>query len=136
MGNGKFAVLLAICISVGVAAWPAVTQKSTSHGVTVAVTPGNLDADASVWDFAVSFRSDGRKLADQLMEDAVLVAGSRRAKPLWWDGEGPGGTQRAGVLKFIAMKPRPTELELHIQRPGEPGPRVFHFAFGEWYAVN
>ena len=59
MGNGRFAAVLAVLISVGVAAWPSVTQKSVVHGVTVAVTPGNLDEDSSVWDFAVALDAPG-----------------------------------------------------------------------------
>ena len=39
MGNGRFAAMLAVLISLGVAAWPSVTQKSVAQGVTVAVTP-------------------------------------------------------------------------------------------------
>ncbi|MCC2634417.1 MAG: hypothetical protein K0S48_2303, partial [Ramlibacter sp.] len=55
MGNLKFAAVLALLISVGVAAWPNVTQKSVVQGVTVAVTPGNVAADSGMWDFAVAF---------------------------------------------------------------------------------
>ena len=55
MGHVRFAAILAVLISVGVAAWPSVTQKSVVQGVTVAVTPGNLDEDSSIWDFAVAF---------------------------------------------------------------------------------
>lgn len=135
MGNGKFAAILAVLISVGVAAWPSVTQKTVVHGVTVAVTAGNVDEDSSVWDFAVSFDARGKKrLEDEVMENFVLVGDGRRMKPLAWEGEKAGGSHRAGVLKFIAMKPRPKQLELQLTRPGEAKPRVFRFVFGEWSA--
>ena len=55
-------------------------------------------------------------------------------KPLAWEGEKAGGTHRAGVLKFIAMKPRPKQLELQLTRPSEGKPRVFRFVFGDWSA--
>ena len=134
MGNVRFAAILAVLISVGVAAWPSATQKSVAHGVTVAVTPGNLEADASVWDFAVAFESRRRPLDDEIMESAVLVGDGRSMKPLAWEGARAGGHHRAGVLKFIAIQPRPKEMELQITRPGEAKPRVFRFVFGEWSA--
>ena len=134
MGNGRFAAILAVLISVGVAAWPSVTQKSVVQGVTVAVTPGNLDEGSSVWDFAVAFDSQGKRLDDQIMDSVVLVGDGRRIKPLAWEGEAKGGRHRAGVLKFVAMKPRPKELQLQMVRPGESKPRVFRFTFGDWSA--
>ena len=134
MGNGKFALILAVLISVGVAAWPSVTQKSVVQGVTVAVTPGNLGEDASIWDFAVAFDSQGRRLDDEVLDSVVLLADGRRVKPLAWEGEKAGGKHRAGVLKFIAIQPRPKELQLQMTRNGEAKPRVFRFVFGDWSA--
>jgi len=134
MGNGRFAAILAVLISVGVAAWPSVTQKSVAQGVTVAVTPGTLDEDASIWDFAVAFDSQHKRLDDEIMDSVVLLGDGRRVKPLAWEGEAVGGRHRAGVLKFIAIKPRPKELQLQLQRPGEAKPRVFRFVFGDWSA--
>lgn len=130
MGNGKFAIILAILISVGVAAWPSVTQKTVAHGVTVAVTPGNLDEDTSIWDFAVAFDGHGKRLDDAVLDDFVLVGDGQRIKPLAWEGEGDRVSHRAGVLKFVAMHPRPKELELRMIRRGEPKPRVYRFVSG------
>ncbi|WP_332824770.1 hypothetical protein [Ramlibacter sp.] len=134
MGNLKFAAVLALLISVGVAAWPHVTQKSVVQGVTVAVTPGNVAADSGMWDFAVAFSSNGRRLDDEVMENFVLVGDGRSMKPLAWEGEKAGGTHRVGVLKFIAIQPRPKDLELRLVRPSEAKPRVFRFSFGDWAA--
>jgi hypothetical protein len=134
MGNGRFAAVLAVLISVGVAAWPSVTQKSVVQGVTVAVTPGNVDEDSRMWDFAVSFHGQGKRLDDEVMEDFVLVGNGHQVKPLAWEGDGARSTHRAGVLKFIAIHPRPKELQLQLVRKGEAKPRVFRFAFGDWSA--
>ena len=134
MGNGRFAAILAVLISVGVAAWPSVTQKSVVQGVTVAVTPGNLGEGSGMWDFAVAFSSAGKRLDDRVMESFVLVGDGRVVKPLEWEGEKAGGTHRVGVLKFIAIHPRPKELELRLARPAEAKPRVFRFTFGDWSA--
>ena len=86
------------------------------QGVTVAVTPGNLDEDSSVWDFAVAFDSQGKRLDDQILDSVVLVGDGRRIKPLAWEGEAAGGKHRAGVLKFIAIQPRPKEMQLQMTR--------------------
>jgi hypothetical protein len=134
MGNGRFAAILAVLISVGVAAWPSVTQKSVLHGVTVAVTPGNLGEDSSIWDFAVAFDSQGKRLDDEVLDNVVLLGDGHRLKPLAWEGEKAGGKHRAGVLKFIAIQPRPKELQLQMTRSGEAKPRVFRFVFGDWSA--
>lgn len=136
--EAKFALFLLVLFSLAVGAWPSATQKSTVRGVTVAVTAGNLGEDAGMWDFAVAFHSDGRPLQDEMLENVVLVADGHRAKPIAWEGEGPKarGTHRAGVLKFIALRPRPKIIELHMQRASEPRPRVFRWEFGDWVALN
>jgi hypothetical protein len=134
MNNGRFAAILGVLITVGVAAWPSSTQKSVVRGVTVAVTPGNLAQDSGIWDFALSIDGGRQRLDDELMEDAVLVGDGQRMKPLAWEGDRAGGTHRAGVLKFIALKPRPKEIQLQLTRPGEATPRVFTFVFGDWSA--
>lgn len=137
MGNARFAAILAVLISFGVAAWPSVTQKSVVQGVTVAVTPGNLEPDSSIWDFAVAYDAQGaRGLAgDEPLDNFVLVGeDGRRMKPLAWEGDRSGARHRAGVLKFIAIQPRPKEMQLELRRPGEAKPRVFRFGFGDWSA--
>ena len=134
MGNARFAAILAVLISLGVAAWPSATQKSVVQGVTVAVTAGNLDESASIWDFAVAFDGRGRRMDDRVMEDFVLVGDGQIVKPLGWEGQGAAVGHRAGVLKFIAIRPRPKELELRLARRGEAKPRVFRFGFGDWSA--
>lgn len=136
MGNGRFAAILAVLISVGVAAWPAVTQKTVVQGITVAVTPGNLSPEASVWDFAVSYDAQGGRglKGDEPLDQFVLVGGGHRIKPLAWEGDKSGARHRAGVLKFIAIQPRPKDMQLELLRPGEKAPRVYRFGFGDWSA--
>ena len=136
MGNGKFAAILAVLISVGVAAWPSVTQKTVVQGITVSVTPGTLDPGNGIWDFAVSYHAAGvRQLkGDEPLDNFVLVGDGRRMKPLAWEGDKDGAKHRAGVLKFIAIQPRPKEMELQLLRPGEKKPRIFRFGFGDWSA--
>jgi hypothetical protein len=131
MGRRFFILLLAALASMGVAAL-VVTQKSSVAGVTVAVTAGNLSPEATVWDFAVVLRTTGRKpLTDDLLKSAVLIDPyGRTYKPLAWEGETRPGDHRAGVLKFIAIDPRPHSVELRIVRPGEKKARSFSWLLG------
>jgi hypothetical protein len=134
-GRARFALFLALAVSLAVSAWPSATQKSVANGVTVSVTAGELGDDMRIWEFAMSFHSNGPALDDHLMDNATLIADGKRIKPLWWEGEGATQTHhRTGVLKFIAMRPRPKRLELQLQRDGEARPRVFKWEFGDWVA--
>lgn len=104
------------------------TQRNSGNGVTIAVTPGNLSANAEVWDFAVVLDTHSQDLSDDLVESAVLLDGKgRERRPLAWEGAGPGGHHRKGILKFGALVPRPQAVELRISRQGEPRPRAFRW---------
>ena len=109
-----------------------VTQKSSMGGVVVAVTAGNLAPEATVWDFAIVMRSSrGRELTDDLLTSAVLVdPQGREYKALIWENGAAEPYHRAGVLKFIAIDPRPDSVELRIARPGEARPRSFSWLLG------
>lgn len=130
MGRRIFSFILVAFIALGASAL-VVTQKSSVNGVVVAVTAGNLGPDASVWDFAVVLRSSDRSLSDDLVANAVLVdPAGKKYKALIWEGAPSQGSHRAGVLKFIAVEPRPDSIELRIVRPGEKKPRSFSWLLG------
>jgi hypothetical protein len=130
MGYRFFALLLFLWVSQAVPA-EIITQTSTIAGVTVAATAGNLSPEASVWDFAVVLSSRDKSLSDDLVKSAVLVdPQGRQYKALIWEGAPHTGTHRAGVLKFIAIKPRPDWIELRINRRGEARPRAFGWSLG------
>ena len=103
-------------------------QKDTANGVTVAVTPGSLAADAKLWDFAVVFDTHSQDLSDDVVKGATLIDNrGNEFRPLRWEGAAPGGHHREGVLKFSAISPRPQAVELRIARPGEAKPRSFRW---------
>jgi hypothetical protein len=131
MARRMFIVVAAMFFSLASGA-NVITQKSVVDGVTVAVTAGNLGPDASVWDFAVVLRAaDKRILSDDLVKNAVLVdARGKRHKVLVWEGGAAEAQHRAGVLKFIAVSPRPEYIELRIVRAGEKKPRTFSWLLG------
>ena len=130
MGYRILALILFLSISQAVPA-QIITQTSTVRSVTVAATAGNLSPEASVWDFALVLSSPHQALPDDVVKSAVLVdPQGRQYKALIWEGAPHSGTHRAGVLKFIAIKPRPDWIELRIQRPGESRPRRFGWSLG------
>jgi hypothetical protein len=131
MARRIFIVLCALLLAQAAGA-NVVTQTSVVKGVTLAVTAGNLGPEASVWDFAVVLRAgDKRILSDDLVKDAVLVdPRGRHYKVLVWEGAAAEPQHRAGVLKFIAVSPRPEFVELRIARPGEKKARSFRWSLG------
>lgn len=103
-------------------------QKSTDRGVTVAVTPRIPADSAGSWDFKIVLDTHSADLSDDLTKSATLIDGDgRRYTPVAWDGAGPGGHHREGVLRFKPISPRPQSLELHIARNGEAAPRAFRW---------
>lgn len=101
--------------------------KSSQGGVTLTVTPTELGRSAKVWVFKVVLDTHSQDLSDDLAGISVLAAQRREARPLGWEGAGPGGHHREGVLKFAAFEPLPDAVELRIQRPGEEKPRTFRW---------
>ncbi len=122
------AFLFAAAVASPAAAAELTTQKSIDRGVTVDVTPQNLSAGASTWDFKVVLDTHSGELNDDLVKTTTLFddKGGRHV-PLKWDGAGPGSHHREGVLRFKPVSPRPQTIELLITRPGEPGPRSFRW---------
>jgi len=101
------------------------TQSTSGSGVSVSVTPRSLK-DGS-WEFDVALNTHSQDLKDDLMKSAVLFANGKTLAPAGWTGSPAGGHHRKGVLRFNAIDPAPKEIELRINRPGEPKPRLFHW---------
>lgn len=103
-------------------------QQSTQGGVTVAVTPEQFGKTDPLWTFRIALDTHSQDLSDDLLQSASLVDGSgRESKPVAWDGAAPGGHHRGGVLKFKAIDPPPTQIELRITRAGETTARTFRW---------
>jgi hypothetical protein len=104
------------------------TQNSSQNGVSVAVTPRTLSSDAETWEFNIVLDTHSQDLSDDLAKSVVLLDGSgARYEPVAWDGAGPGGHHREGVLRFRRITPQPGTIELLISRNGESGARVFRW---------
>ena len=123
---------LLLCSVVAIATLPAsaaelATQKSSSRGVTVDVTPRNINESTKTWDFKIVLDTHSEALNDDLVKSTVLVTGGIRHTPLAWEGDPPGSHHREGTLKFTPVKPLPEIIELQIRRPGETSPRSFQW---------
>lgn len=130
MSNLKSAlVVLALAITALPAAAAGLdTQKNTERSVTVAVTPQGLADGAASWDFKIVLDTHSADLSDDLVKSTILVdSGGNRHAPAAWEGAGPGGHHREGVLRFKPISPRPRSVELQITRSGEASPRVFRW---------
>jgi hypothetical protein len=122
------AFLFAAAAASPAAAAELATQKNTDRGVTVDVSPQNLSAGASTWDFKVVLDTHSGDLNDDLVKTATLLDDKGgRYVPLQWEGVGPGGHHREGVLKFKPVSPTPATIELQIKRAGEANPRSFRW---------
>lgn len=81
------------------------TKTDEQGQVSVKVTPQTL-TDSTQWKFDVVFDTHSVDLDQDLMQIAVLVddRGSEY-KPTAWEGSGPGGHHREGILVFEAINP-------------------------------
>jgi len=122
------ACLLVAAVALSVAAAELAAQKNSDRGVTVAVTPQNLAANAATWDFKIVLDTHSQDLSDDLTKSAVLLDGTgAKYTPTGWDGAAPGGHHREGVLRFKPVSPQPQAIELQIMRIGETKPRSFRW---------
>lgn len=123
-----FSAMLVASLAAGAFAAELSVQRSSTSGVTVAVTPQNLVANAKSWDFKVVLDTHSGELNDDLVKTTTLLDGKGgRHAPVKWEGAGPGGHHREGTLKFNPVSPTPTAIELSITRAGEAKPRSFRW---------
>ena len=98
--------------------------------VTIKVTP--LALEGAEWKFGVVFDTHSVDLDDDPMQITVLSDNrGNEYKPLAWEGPGPGGHHREGVLVFEASPPTggptPSSVELKIKNVGGVAERVFRW---------
>lgn len=117
-----------VAIAVGASAWELAPQSKQGFGVTLRAKPIEIGAKVKSWTIEIALDTHSQELADDFTRSAVLIEASGKPHaPVAWDGAGPGGHQRAGVLRLEPITPMPAVLELRIQRPGEAAPRSFRW---------
>lgn len=92
------------------------TKTDEQWPVLVKVTPLEPGARAGQWKFNVVFDTHSAELDFDILQAVSLVDDQGRANsPLAWDGPGPGGHHREGILTFAAINPTPPFVELKIK---------------------
>lgn len=102
------------------------TRVDDQLPVTVEVTPIEFGKNVGVWKFAVVFDSHSVSLDDDPLKVATLFDDEGNSyQPTDWEGPGPGGHHREGVLVFEAINPAPPYVELKIKDVGGIPERSF-----------
>lgn len=102
------------------------TQTDEQPPVTIKITPIEFGGSAEIWRFGVVFDAHSGSLDDDPVEIAVLADDKGKSyRPIAWEGSGPGGHHREGVLAFSAINPAPSSVELKIKNVGGISERSF-----------
>ncbi len=100
------------------------TKTDERGQVTVKVTSQTLSG--TQWKFDVVFDTHSIELDQDLMQVAELGDDKGNIyKPIAWEGSGPGGHHREGVLAFEGINPVPSYVELKIKDVGGVPERSF-----------
>ncbi len=105
------------------------TKTDEQSPVTVAVTPIEFGKDAGTWKFDIVFDTHSGNLDENPLEIALLLDDkSNTYQPLAWEGPGPGGHHREGVLIFNPIRPAPPYVELKVKDVGGISERSFKWS--------
>ena len=100
-------------------------SKTDEQGqVSVKVTPQALSG--TQWKFQIVFDAHSGSLDDDPLQVSVLVDDKGNTnQPTVWDGQGPGGHHREGVLIFNVSNPALSFITLKIRNVGGVPDRSF-----------
>ncbi len=102
------------------------TKTDEQPPVTVTVTPLEFGADAKIWKFALVFDTHSGSLDDDpLVVVSLMDNKGNTYEPTAWEGPGPGGHHREGVLVFYEINPMPAYVALKIKDVGGIPERLF-----------
>lgn len=94
--------------------------------VAIKVTPSAIDEE--FWKFEVSLDAHSGSLDDDLLKAAEIVDEKGDIySPVRWEGAGPGGHHREGILIFKAVQSAPQIIKLKINGVGGIPERVFQW---------
>lgn len=107
---------------------PLAPQTNDEGAVVVKVTPRDLGANASVWQFDISFNTHSVNLEGNPAEfTEMLDTDGHVYKPIGWLGDRPGGHHRSGTLQLPAPDKPVSAIELRIHGVGGIPARVFRW---------
>lgn len=106
--------------------WDLSMQQNSAGRVDIDVTPLAMDGDA--WEFEVALNTHSVDLGFDLTEVSALRCDQgQEFEAIAWDGSGPGGHHRSGVLKFAALDHATSSVELVIRDVAQVPERVFRW---------
>jgi len=106
------------------------TKTDDQPPVTIRVTPVELGKDAKTWKFQIVFDTHSGNLDDDVLVAATLANDKGNVyKSTAWEGPGPGGHHREGILIFNTINPLPPFVELKIKNVGGVTERSFKWSF-------
>jgi len=89
----------------------------------------DIAADAKTWTFSITVDSKGAEISEDLAAAAVIVDDKgKEYPPTGYEGDGPGGTHRAGTLSFAPISPAPESITMKVRGVGGIGERSFSWA--------
>ena len=104
---------------------------SRNNGVTVDVTPITF-AVGQPTKFEVSMNTHSVDLGVDMTAVSTLTDDQgKEYRPVSWDGDGPGGHHRSGVLEFPALEGTPKSVTLVIRDIAKVPERVFQWDLEE-----
>lgn len=104
------------------------TQSSSESSVNVDVTPVNLAEGGATLDFEVAFNTHSVNMDFDPAAISVLRDDQGREYPaIAWEGAGPGGHHRSGVLRFKVPDYATKSIEIVIHDVAGVPERVFHW---------
>ncbi|MFQ5611867.1 MAG: lipoprotein [Anaerolineae bacterium] len=104
------------------------TQSNGERAVSVDVTPLNLASGGDTLEFEVAFNTHSVDLSFDPAAISVLRDGQGREYPaIAWEGSGPGGHHRSGVLRFQVPDRASDFVEVVIHDVAGVPERVFHW---------
>ncbi len=105
------------------------TKTDDQPPVTVKVTPVEFGNNVQTWKFQIVFDTHSGSLDEDLLRVAVLTDDNgNEYPPTAWEGTGPGGHHREGVLIFNAINPLSPSVELKIKGVGGIPERLFRWS--------
>ena len=104
-------------------------QLNNENAVTVEITPLNLpDGGGPTLDFEVAFNTHSVDLSfDPAAISVLRDDAGREYQAVAWEGDGPGGHHRAGVLRFNVPETASTFIEVIIHDVAGVPERVFQW---------
>ncbi len=103
------------------------SKKSRKNGVTVDVKPMTF-APGQPAKFEVRMSTHSVELGEDMATVSTLMDDvGREYRPVNWDGDGPGGHHRSGVLEFPALEGSPKSVTLVIRNIAKVSERVFQW---------